>query len=80
MHENTKKTCQCMKTQSKHVKTRAKGCGQKRPLKDQQPNSSFNGFEVLDSMVLKEGIPPSIFSDPVFLDEVLSPHDACGAS
>lgn len=31
-------------------------------------------------MVLEEGIPPSISSYPYFLDEGLSPHDACGVS
>ena len=31
-------------------------------------------------MVLEEGIPPPISSDPIFLDEGIVPNDACGES
>ena len=59
---------------------RAKGRGQKRPLKEKLSDSGFNRFEVLDSMVLEEGIPPPISSDPIFPDEGIAPNDACGES
>lgn len=62
------------------VRPRAKGRGQKRPLKERLSDSGFNRFEVLDSMVLEEGIPPPISFDLVFPDEGSIPNDTCGAS
>ena len=62
------------------VRPRAKGRGQKRPLKEKLSDLGFNFFEVLDSMVLDEGIPPPISFDLVFRDEGVVPYDACGAS
>ena len=49
-------------------------------MKDIISYSTFNHFEVLDSMVLEEGIPPSVSFDPICLDEGFSPNVACGAS
>ena len=60
------------------VRPRAKGRGQKR--KEKVSDLGFNRFEVLDSMVLEDGIPPPISFDLVFQDEGVVPNDACGDS
>ena len=47
------------------VKTKAKGCGQKRPFKDRQIDGSFNRFEVLKNLTLEEGVPHVVTSNCV---------------
>ena len=47
------------------VKTKAKGCGQKRPFKDRQIDGSFNRFEVLENLALEEGVPHVVASNCV---------------
>ena len=49
-------------------------------MKEKLSDSGFNRFEVLDSMVLEDGIPPPISSNPVFPDEGVFPNDGCGDS
>ena len=48
-------------------KTKAKGHGQKRPLKDRQIDGSFNRFQVLENLALEEGVPHVVTSNSVWV-------------
>ena len=49
-------------------------------MKEKLSDSGFNRFEVLDSMVVEEGIPSPISFDLVCSDEGIVPNDTCGES